>query len=166
MRCRNLLTLILLAATACASPGRPPGAVPQMVAGAQLIGTPPTAIRVVVEQVSSERPVERIILVGPNGVSVEAVGPLPEDDEGSGDRDLPPAPELDAAAGKPTQPSLFYSPSTGESRPTRDAWTVTALLPLPDPEAYLAAPEDWFVIVATRYPTGRTIAYQFSAPRL
>ena len=43
--------------------------------------------------------------------------------------------------------------------------TATARIPLPDPAGYLAAAEDWIVILVTTDLRGRTIAYQFPATR-
>ena len=43
--------------------------------------------------------------------------------------------------------------------------TATARIPLPDPAGYLAAAEDWIVVLVTTDLRGRTIAYQFPAPR-
>ena len=43
---------------------------------------------------------------------------------------------------------------------------MTADIPIYDPEAYLAAPEDWTVIVKARDRRGLPVTYRIPAPRL
>ncbi len=126
---RSLLLVVLLAVTACAAPERPPETGGEMTVSAYLVGAPVEAVRVTVEAVPEERPIERIILAGPDGLNLEA-GPL--------------------------------QPAAG---PAWEGRTVTSRIALPDPAAYLAAPEDWIIIVVTQDLRGRVIAYQFPAPR-
>ncbi|MDJ0946208.1 MAG: hypothetical protein QNJ30_22390 [Kiloniellales bacterium] len=122
---RGLLFVALLLAAACAVPESEP----EMTVSADLVGAPVPAVRVLVEAVPKGRPIERIILAGPDGTTVEA--------------ERPPL-----AIGK-----------------ARDSRSVTARIPLPDPAGYRASPEGWIVIIVTRNLRGRTISYQFPAPR-
>ncbi len=124
-----LLAFVLLGVGACTSPERPPEASSEMIVSAYLVGAPVEAVRVLVEAVPEERPIERIILAGPDGATLEAERP---------------------------------QPAAGAAEASR---TATARIPLPDPAGYLAEAEDWIVIVVTQDLRGRTIAYQFPAPR-
>ena len=146
---RNVLRLVLLAvllgAAACSSGSKPPP--PATMVLSALVGDPPTAVEVAVENLPPTQRIERIYMVDRAGEEVDARGV-----ERS-------APQADVRS------SIGLGIPLGSSKKPERRGGVIAEIPLDDPEAYLADPKNWTVVVKGRDRRGLPVTYRIPAPR-
>lgn len=169
MRSGHLLLVILLAAAACSPPARAPQAPPDvMTVTSSLIGSPVDAIEVRVEAIPLGRHVLEINLAGPEGKVLMAAEVEQKTRQSSGSRGARPPVSVRVEGGSSgrVQPTLRIGGPSGGGGPVRNTRRVTAQIPLPEPEDYLAAPGDWILIVITQEVTGGRLVHRYPAPRL
>ena len=162
---RNVLRLVLLAvllgAAACSSGSKPPP--PATMVLSALVGDPPTAVEVEVENLPPTQRIERIYMVDRAGEEVDALGverSAPQADGGTGIR-----PQVRVGVGSRVRSSIGLGIPLGSSKKPERRGGVVAEIPLDDPEAYLADPKNWTVVVKGRDRRGLPVTYRVPAPR-
>ena len=163
MALRNLVHLVLLAVllgtAACSSSPKPPPPATMVLAG--LVGDPPSAVEV--ENLPPTQRIERVFLVGRSGDEVEATEFERSAPDSSRGPDV--LPQVSVGIGSGVRSSVGIGLPLGGSEEPEARSSVIAQIPLPDPEAYLAAPEDWTVVVKGRDRRGLPVTYRVPAPR-
>ncbi len=162
---RNLLRLILITIlitpAACASNRQPASSTTTVMAS--LVGKPPTAVEVQVENLPPSQHVERVFLVDRQGHRLAAT-----EVEWNQEPVAPRRPKrLPLTFGVGFTSSLII----GLPRNTRPAepevpGSLTAHIPLFDGEAYLDDPAAWTVVVEGWKRNGAPLSYRVPAPRL
>ncbi len=158
---RLVFLVVLFGAAACASGSKPPPAATMVLAG--LVGNPPTAVEVEVENLPPTQRIERIYMVDRAGEEVDAVGvarSAPQADGGPGIR-----PQVRVGVGSRVRSSIGLGIPLGSNKKPERRGSVIAEIPLDDPEAYLADPKNWTVIVKGRDRRGLPVTYRVPAPR-
>ncbi len=161
-RRRLVLPAVLLGVAACSSGSKPPPPATMVLAG--LVGDPPSAVEVGVENLPPTQRIERVYMINRAGDEVEATEferSAPQDDRGLDIR-----PQVRVGVGSGVRSSVGIGFPLGTSEEPEKRRSVTADIPIYDPEAYLAAPEDWTVIVKARDRRGLPVTYRIPAPRL
>ena len=162
---RNVVRLVLLAAlfgaAACSSSPKPPPPATMVLAG--LVGDPPTAVEVEIENLPPTQRVERIYMVDRAGKEVDA-----RDVERSAPqagRGLDIRPQVRVGVGSRVSSSVGLGIPLGSGKEPERRGGVIAEIPLDDPEAYLADPKNWTVVVEGRDRRGLPVTYRVPAPR-
>ena len=158
---RLLLLAGLLGTAACASGSKPPPAATMVLAG--LVGDPPTAVEVEVENLPPTQRIERIYMVDRTGEEVDAAGVernAPQAERGPDIR-----PQVRVGVGSRVRSSVGIGIPLGTTKKPERRGGVSAEIPLGDPEAYLANPENWTVVVQGRDTRGLPVTYRVPAPR-
>jgi len=158
---RLLLFAVLLGAGACGSGSKPPPRPTMVLAG--LVGDPPTAVEVEVENLPPTQRIERVFLVDRRGGEIEATEferSTPESSRGPSV-----LPQVSVGVGSSVRSSVGIGVPLGVSEEPEARSSVTVQIPLPNPEAYLATPEDWTVVVKGRDRRGLPVTYRVPAPR-
>ncbi len=130
---------------------------------AGLIGDPPTAVEVEVENLPPTQRIERVFLVDRRGGEVEATDFERSARESS--RGPSVLPQLSVGVGGSVRSSVGIGVPLGNNEAPEARSNVTTQIPLPDPEAYLAAPQDWTVVIKARDRRGLPVTYRVPAPR-
>ncbi|MDJ0946206.1 MAG: hypothetical protein QNJ30_22380 [Kiloniellales bacterium] len=155
-----VLIAILLSPLACA-PSRKPAPHSTTVL-ASLVGSPPSAVEVQVENLPPTQHVERVFLVDRQGRKVTAA-----ELENSQEPSAPQAPERPPVTfGVGFMSSLVIAVPRRKAEAPEGPRSVTAQIPLSDREAYLADPEAWTVVVEGWRRNGAPLRYRVPAPRL
>ncbi|MDJ0946207.1 MAG: hypothetical protein QNJ30_22385 [Kiloniellales bacterium] len=158
---RIALLAVLFGAGACGSSSKPPPPATMVLAG--LVGDPPTAVEVEIENLPPTQRIERVFLVDRRGTEVEAS--RLERRAPQGDRGPDVLPQVSVGIGGGVRSSVGIGVPLGSSEEPEARSSVTTQIPLPDPEAYLAAPDDWTVVVKGRDRRGLPVTYRVPAPR-
>ncbi len=159
--CRLVALAALLGVAACGSSSKPPPAPTMVLAG--LVGDPPTAVEVEVENLPPTQLIERVFLVDRRGGEIEATEFERITPESSRGPDV--LPQVSVGVGGSVRSSVGIGVPLGSRDEPQARSNVTTRIPLPDPEAYLAAPEDWTVVVKGRDRRGLPVTYRVPAPR-
>ena len=158
---RLVLPATLIGLAACASGSKPPP--PATMVLASLVGDPPRAVEVEVENLPPTQRIERVYMVDRAGAEVEALEVernAPQADRGPDIR-----PQVRVGVGSGVRSTVGIGVPLGTSERPERRGGVTAEIPLDDPEAYLANPDNWIVVVRGRDSRGLPVTYRVPAPR-
>ena len=160
LRCLVVIAA-LLGATACGSSRKPPPPPTMVLAG--LVGEPPSAVEVEVENLPPTQRIERVFMVDRSGDEVEAT----DFDLSASESSRRPGvlPQVSVGIGRSVRSSVGIGVPLGGGEEPEARRNVSTQIPLPDPEAYLAAPEDWTVVIKSRDRRGLPVTYRVPAPR-
>ena len=158
---RLLLLAGLLGAAACSSGSKPPPAATMVLAG--LAGDPPRAVEIEIENLPPTQRIERIYMVDRAGVEVDALDVARSAPQAARGPDI--RPQVRVGVGSRVSSSIGIGVPLGTTKEPERRGGVTAEIPLDDPEAYLADPENWTVVVQGRDIRGLPVTYRVPAPR-
>ncbi len=160
-RLRTVLVAVLLVTGACSSGSKPPPPATMVLAG--LVGEPPTAVEVEIENLPPTQRIERVFMVDRSGGEVEAT----DFDLSASESSRRPGvlPQVSVGIGSSVRSSVGIGVPLGGGEEPEARRSVSTQIPLPDPEAYLAAPDDWTVVVKGRDRRGLPVTYRVPAPR-
>lgn len=165
---RLILVSCLFLVAACGQKPEPRIApAPAMLLKTRLLGDPPTAVEILVENEVPSRRIERIQLIDPQGVSYEAESLHRTPRQSAVTQTRPPL-SVYIQGGTQTrlQPSVTVPGPPPETQTQQAVRDVRAVIPLPDLAGYLATLEDWRVVILSRDLTGEPLTYDAPAPRL
>ncbi len=160
---RRIIHLVLLpvlfGAAACATYEEPES--PKTLVLANLVGSPPTAVQVQVENLPTDQRIDRVFLVDRRGRVMQASEFETSPQSGAGRRERHPSYTFGVGANSP----LIVGLPRGSIWGPEERGTAAAIIPLTDREAYLADPDAWTVIVEGVQPSGALLRYRVAAPR-
>lgn len=159
-----ILLLSSLFLIACAGDeAEPPGA---LRAEARLSSPEATAVEVRVLDIPAGTTIDRVLLIGPGGQLIEAPE-LSRSSRQSGGVLSRPSIGFGVTGGSASRinPSISLGWSLTGDGPARQSLEISALIALPDPAAYRAAPEAWRIEVHHADVTGLVQVITLPAPR-
>ena len=153
------LLAVLSAAGACAPSPKP---LPPTTVLAGLVGSPPAAVEVQVENLPPSHRIERILLIDREGRELEATEFETSPEPVARRRPLWPV----YSYGVTDSSSMIIGFRRAKAQTPDEPGSATALIPLHDREAYLADPGAWTVVVEGAHRDGAPLSYRVPAPRL
>ncbi len=152
--------LAVLSATGACAPS--PKSSPPTTVVASLVGSPPAAVEVQVENLPSSHRIERILLIDREGRELEATEFETSPEPVARRRPLWPV----YSYGVTDSSSMIIGFRRAKARTPEEPGSAAALIPLHDREVYLADPGAWTVVVEGAHHDGAPLSYRVPAPRL